>query len=88
VLCERFDPVETLQVIQRDAVTSVLGAPPMYVAWSMLPDIGDAFSQVRLVLSGAAPLPGLVLHRMKELTGRDVFEGYGLTETAPFSPRR
>ena len=83
VLVERFDPVETLQEIRRAGVTSVLGAPPMYVAWSMLPDVGDAFASVRLALSGAAPLPGPVLHRVLDLTGHHVFEGYGLTETAP-----
>jgi len=83
VLCERFDPVETLGEIRRTGVTSVLGAPPMYVAWSMLPDVEDAFSSVRLALSGAAPLPPAVLHRVLDTTGHHVFEGYGLTETAP-----
>jgi long-chain acyl-CoA synthetase len=83
VLCERFDPVETLDEIRRHEVTSVLGAPPMYVAWSMLPDVGDAFASVRLALSGAAPLPSSVLSRILETTGHHVFEGYGLTETAP-----
>jgi long-chain acyl-CoA synthetase len=83
VLCERFDPVDTLEVLRREKVTSVLGAPPMYVAWSMLPDVGDAFSGVRVALSGAAPLPAHVLHRLQDLTGQHVFEGYGLTETAP-----
>jgi long-chain acyl-CoA synthetase len=28
VLCERFDPVDTLEVLRREKVTSVLGAPP------------------------------------------------------------
>jgi long-chain acyl-CoA synthetase len=83
VLCERFDPVETLEDIRRHEVTSVLGAPPMYVAWSMLPDVGDAFSSVRVALSGAAPLPAPVLGRILDTTGHHVFEGYGLTETAP-----
>ena len=83
VLVERFDPVETLAVIRRSGVTSVVGAPPMYVAWSMLPDVEDAFSSVRVALSGAAPLPGPVLHRILDITGHHVFEGYGLTETAP-----
>jgi long-chain acyl-CoA synthetase len=55
----------------------------MYVAWSMLPDVGDAFTSVRVALSGAAPLPGPVLHRILDITGHHVFEGYGLTETAP-----
>ncbi|MCW2573220.1 MAG: long-chain fatty-acid-CoA ligase [Frankiales bacterium] len=83
VLSERFDPVETLEQIRRLGVTNVVGAPPMYVAWSMLPDVGDAFTSVRLALSGAAPLPSDVLHRFLDVTGHHVFEGYGLTETAP-----
>jgi long-chain acyl-CoA synthetase len=83
VLAERFDPVETLELVRRHAVTNLVGAPPMYVAWSMLPDVGDAFASVRLALSGAAPLPPTVLHRVLDVTGHHVFEGYGLTETAP-----
>ena len=83
VLVERFDPVETLAEIRRTGVTSLVGAPPMYVAWSMLPDIDDAFTSVRVALSGAAPLPAAVLHRVLDATGHHVFEGYGLTETAP-----
>jgi long-chain acyl-CoA synthetase len=83
VLSERFDPVETLAEIRHRGVTNVVGAPPMYVAWSMLPDVGDAFTSVRLAISGAAPLPSEVLHRVLDVTGHHVFEGYGLTETAP-----
>jgi long-chain acyl-CoA synthetase len=83
VLVERFDPVETLAEVRRTGVTSLIGAPPMYVAWSMLPDIGDAFASVRVALSGAAPLSAAVLHRILDVTGHHVFEGYGLTETAP-----
>ncbi len=83
VLVERFDPVDTLAEIRQRGVTNVVGAPPMYVAWSMLPDVGDAFATVRIALSGAAPLPSAVLHRVLDVTGHHVFEGYGLTETAP-----
>ena len=83
VLAERFDPVETLELVRRHGITNLVGAPPMYVAWSMLPDVGDAFTSVRLALSGAAPLPAHVLHRVLDVTGHHVFEGYGLTETAP-----
>jgi long-chain acyl-CoA synthetase len=83
VLIERFDPVETLAEIRRHSVTTVMGAPPMFVAWSMLPDVGPAFQTVRLAISGAAPLPPAVHRTMLESTGHYVFEGYGLTETSP-----
>jgi len=83
VLTERFDPVETLADLRRHGVTSLVGAPPMYVAWSMLPDLAAAWAGVRLAVSGAAPLPAEVLGRILEATGHYVFEGYGLTETAP-----
>jgi len=83
VLVERFEPEQTLAALRRHAVTCVVGAPPAYVAWSLLPDVGGAFAGVRRVLSGAAPLPAEVLRRVFEVTGHHVFEGYGLTETSP-----
>jgi long-chain acyl-CoA synthetase len=57
VLTERFDPVETLELVRRHGVTNIVGAPPMYVAWSLLPDVEDAFTSVRLALSATATSP-------------------------------
>ncbi len=83
VLAERFDPVETLTVVREMSVTNIIGAPPMYVAWSMLPDLRDSLATVRLAVSGAAPLPAEVFSSVVAATGKEVYEGYGLTETAP-----
>src|SRR3954447_15031159 len=83
VLSERFDPVDTLALVRDARVTNIIGAPPMYVAWSMLPDLRQSLTSVRLLVSGAAPLPAAVLSQVVETTGHPVFEGYGLTETAP-----
>ena len=84
VLQERFDPTTTLEVIRRHQVTIVLGAPPMYVAWTTLPSLPEgAFASVRLAVSGAAPLPVPVLEAFRDRTGITIEEGYGLTEASP-----
>jgi long-chain acyl-CoA synthetase len=83
VLVERFDPADTLALMQRHRVTNVAGAPPMYMAWSLLPDFAEAFTGVRLAVSGAAPLDVAAQQRLLDATGHHVFEGYGLSETAP-----
>jgi long-chain acyl-CoA synthetase len=82
VLVDRFDPAETLALMSRHRVTNVPGAPTMYVAWAAQPELTTGFASVRLALSGAAPLPVGTLARFAEL-GVQIFEGYGLTETAP-----
>ena len=83
VLVERFDPAECLAAVRTYGVTNIPGAPPMYIAWSTEPDLRQSFSTVRLLLTGAAPMPAAVLEQITTATGLPVFEGYGLTEAAP-----
>lgn len=83
VLIDRYDPVETLAEVRRRSVSVVLGAPPMFHAWLLLPGLAEAFSTVRLAVSGAAPLAPAVRAAVLEKTGHYVYEGYGLTETGP-----
>lgn len=84
VLLERFDPQGSLDAIRAQGVTVVAGAPPVYVAWLGLSDApSDAFANVRVAVSGAAPLAKEVLAEFRERFGVTIWEGYGLTETAP-----
>ena len=84
VLLERFEPVASLREIEREKVTILFGAPPMYLAWVSTPGADQYdLSSVRLAISGAAPLPVEVLGAFREMFGVEVDEGYGLTETAP-----
>ncbi len=85
VLVERFDPAETLALVEREKVTVLFGAPPMFAGWLALAEAGPVpdVSSVRIAVSGAAPLPGDVLERFRERFGVTIWEGYGLTESSP-----
>lgn len=84
VLMERFDPSASIDAIRNEKVTIVAGAPPAYVAWLAWDAApADAFSTVRVAVSGAAPLPRQVLTGFRDRFGVTIWEGYGLTETAP-----
>jgi long-chain acyl-CoA synthetase len=84
VLMERFDATGSLEAIERHGVTILFGAPPMFIAWLNTPGV-ERFdlSRVRIAISGAAPLPGAVLEDFRRKLGITIWEGYGLTETAP-----
>ncbi|MGY1636270.1 class I adenylate-forming enzyme family protein [Geodermatophilus sp. SYSU D00742] len=78
----RFDPVRYVEDAVRHRVTSIGGAPPVFVALLQVPGIAEAdLSSVRGVSSGAAPLPTPLIERLQALLPDAVIgEGYGLTE--------
>ncbi|MGY5885271.1 class I adenylate-forming enzyme family protein [Modestobacter lacusdianchii] len=82
VVHDRFDPAHYLADAVRYRVTSIGGAPPVFVALLQVPGIAEAdLSSVRGFASGAAPLPVPLIERMRALApGAVIAEGYGLTE--------
>jgi long-chain acyl-CoA synthetase len=90
VLEDAFDPQASLQLMEREQVTAVPGAPPMYQAWLAVADAAGsdaglrrAFAAVRVASSGAAPLPQETWTAMRERAAVTIWEGYGLTEAGP-----
>ena len=85
VLEERFDPVVSLELVRELGVTSLLGAPAMFAAWTDLADGEGAASMaaVRRAISGAAALPPDVAAGFESHYDVPLWQGYGLTEAAP-----
>src|SRR5207244_1125770 len=83
ILAERFDPVESIELIARHRVTVLIGAPPMFAGWLAASGSPDDLSSVRMAVSGASPLPPEVLDAFLQRFGVIIWEGYGLTECAP-----
>jgi long-chain acyl-CoA synthetase len=84
VLVERFDPSTALETIALRGVTVISGVPPMWTAWSTLPEAdASAFSSVRIASTGAAKMPEDLTRLFESRFHLELLEGYGLTEASP-----
>ncbi|MDI3328918.1 MAG: AMP-binding protein [Alicyclobacillaceae bacterium] len=84
ILHSRFDPGLYLEEAERRRVTTIGGAPPVFVALLRHPDLPRRdLRSVRQISSGAAPLPGEIFRALTEFFPEaTVVEGYGMTELA------
>lgn len=82
------DPRDTqalLRLLRREPVTLITGVTTLLSSLMRQPNIQTAdFSRLKFTLIGAMTLQRVVAERWRELTGRPVIEGYGLTEASPF----
>jgi long-chain acyl-CoA synthetase len=84
ILHLRFDPKEALEDISRKRVTGFPGVPTMFTALLAHPDLAKHdLRSLKFCGSGGAPLPQEVAQRFAEISGCQLSEGWGMTETAP-----
>ncbi len=84
VLLPSFHVEEVMKTIQKRKVTLFCGVPAMYIAINNNPKVRNFdLRSVRACASGGSALPVAVRKRFIELTGGNLVEGYGLSETSP-----
>jgi acyl-CoA synthetase (AMP-forming)/AMP-acid ligase II len=83
VIMPRFDVEQMLELIQKHGITDLYLAPPAILA--MINARPERFntSSLRVISSGAAPLPLEVGTTAARLFNCTVSQGYGMTETSP-----
>jgi long-chain acyl-CoA synthetase len=84
ILMPRFDLKRALKAVQKEKATLFPGVPRLYVSINESPETKKYdLRSITACLSGAAPLPAVVAEKFERITGGNLVEGYGLTETSP-----
>jgi fatty-acyl-CoA synthase len=84
---EGFDPLATLQTVEREKCTALYGVPTMFIAELDHPEFSKFdLSSLRTGIMAGAPCPIEVMRRVNEqMNMRDITIAYGMTETSPVS---
>ena len=84
IMVQKFDPLKTLDIIQKEKVTRTAMIPTMVNAILALPEFKEYdVSSMREILIGGAPPPTGMIERVEEAFRCLVHTGFGMTETCP-----
>jgi len=82
VLYYRFDPGETLRLIERWRITTTVASITVYIALMNHPDIEKRdLASFTKAYSGGASVSEAVVNQFEKMTGQYLYNVYGMTET-------
>jgi long-chain acyl-CoA synthetase len=81
-LLPSFNLDEVLDILKMGRVTKLFAVPTVYTRLLTMAGLRERLGKVRYCFSAAASLPAEIIHQWKEMTGIDISEGYGMTESA------
>jgi len=84
ILTKQFDPVQVLELIEREKATVFAAVPTMYQMLTQAPNFKTAdMSSLRFCTSGGAPLPVPLVEQYTREKGIRFKQGFGMTEYGP-----
>ena len=83
IINKQFDPKKTLEVVEKERITTLFGAATIFRMMVELPEFASAdFSSVKWIMAGAAPTPINIMEKFWDKGVKFVL-GYGMTEAGP-----
>jgi fatty-acyl-CoA synthase len=84
---ESFDPVKTLEAVERERATALYGVPTMFIAELETPEFSRYdLSSLRTGIMAGSPCPVEVMKRViNQMNLTEITNCYGMTETSPVS---
>ncbi len=81
VITRTFDPAKALDLMKKERITIFMGVPAIFLFLAQQPDF-DVLKNVRIVMSGGAPLP-VSLVKLYDSKGIRLGQGFGMSEAGP-----
>ena len=82
VIQPAFNLKTAVAAIEQHRITKFYAVPTIYIRLLELPDLAQKFKSVRYCFSAAASMAAEVIREWKKRTGLDIYESYGMTESA------
>ena len=82
ILQPAFDMDQVLDALTKYRITKFYAVPTIYIRLLGLPNLKETFKSIRYCFSAAASMALEVVQAWKEKTGLEIYESYGMTESA------